>query len=638
MFTGRQRKIIELIAGSVQGIYSAKLAEALVVSSRTVRNEIQAINTIWRKECRIHSSNQYGYYFDDRDIPFVRDYLFHNKERDSFEESNRGLSLLGLLIQRDHMNLYDAAEELFLSAQSIIREVNKLKAYLLQEYQLPAVILKGEEILLTIQEEDRRKLMLRIIKDEMVRTSFEQTPVIKDLLQDDYDQIEFTYITKLIEDYFMRQQISMTDDTLIMIAAAIYICYIRNLNHHLIQEIHPYETDETVERLLDAIVASNIMITQQDKPLLHDFLHIFKMNSEIEELKEIDDFSIRIFDEFCNDILDKYGFDLRSSSQLYHNMLIHIEYMIRRLKSSYELLNPIIKDVKKNFPFSYEMSMLIVPIVYKYLNKFIQDDEISYIAIYLEHFVENVNQKLVVALIATPRRSVMNIIEQWLQTHFVNQIEIVELSGQQALLEYEQKASIDFMVTLSDFILHPSIPVYRISDFPQEADQKQLAAMIKKIRINYRFKDILGAIFEDELIHIYDEQESFESVMKKTSLLLKQQEKIEDDQAFYEDILLREVNYPTFLNDHFMIPHPLATFAKKTAVAVSIMKSPLSMQQREIKIIFTLAIERKQNDDINVLFQFFKQIALRKEAMEAIYQVDNAKELMATLLQLSTML
>ncbi|WP_416324923.1 HTH domain-containing protein [[Eubacterium] hominis] len=46
MFTGRQKKIIELIAGNVQGIYGSTIASTLQVSSRTVRNEIQTINNL----------------------------------------------------------------------------------------------------------------------------------------------------------------------------------------------------------------------------------------------------------------------------------------------------------------------------------------------------------------------------------------------------------------------------------------------------------------------------------------------------------------------------------------------------------------------------------------------------------------
>lgn len=639
MFTGRQKKIIELIAGNVQGIYGSTIASTLQVSSRTVRNEIQTINNLWKKECRILSSNQIGYYFDDKDIHFVRDFLYQESTQyHSQEDENRTISLLGMLIHKESWNIFDISEEMFLSTQSILREVQKLKRYLKKEYDVDAITVKADEVRFSLHENLLRKLLMRIMKDEVLKTDNTKIPCLKELLYEAYDQMEFTYITKMIEEYFQKKQVMLTDDCLIMVSSAIYISYVRNLTNHLIEESEPYEKDEAVAQLLDELRKADVVIMEHDEALLHNFLHIFKLNAFNEDEDEISDFSIRIFDEFCNEVMDKYNFDLRSSSFLYQNMLVHIEYMIRRLKGDYELLNPILKDVKKNYPFSYEISMLLVHIVYKYLNRYIQDDELSYIAIYIEHFVENVNQKLKVALVATPRKSVMNIIQSWLKNHFYNQIEIVEVIGQHALDEYVKKQDVEFIIALSDTIIHPKVPMYRISDFPGEIDQKQINSMIRKVRVSYRFKDILEKIFHPELLHIYEEETTFENVIDVTSKTLKAYGHIEDEKAFYDDILLREVNYPTFLNERFMIPHPLATFAKRTAVAVAIIKQPIIMDTHHIQIIFTLAIERKQNDDINVLFHFFKQIAARKEAMEMLSRVHDAQELQQVLLQLSQML
>ena len=47
MLTRRESRLLEMLLNNVQGVTGAKLAEYLEVSSRTVRNEVSAINGIW---------------------------------------------------------------------------------------------------------------------------------------------------------------------------------------------------------------------------------------------------------------------------------------------------------------------------------------------------------------------------------------------------------------------------------------------------------------------------------------------------------------------------------------------------------------------------------------------------------------
>ena len=96
--------------------------------------------------------------------------------------------------------------------------------------------------------------------------------------------------------------------------------------------------------------------------------------------------------------------------------------------SSYDdkcmVYNDLLNEIKKQYPYAYEISMLLVPIVYRYKKCYIQDDEISYIAIFVEHFLENVNQRLKAVIISSSRYSASTIVSNWLEMNFQNQIEV----------------------------------------------------------------------------------------------------------------------------------------------------------------------------------------------------------------------
>ena len=104
---------------------------------------------------------------------------------------------------------------------------------------------------------------------------------------------------------------------------------------------------------------------------------------------------------------------------------------------------------------------------------------------------------------------------------------------------------------------------------------------------------------------------------------------------YVEDILQREVNYPTCIGDWFMLPHPLVTFAKRTAIGVAVLKEPLHKHGKNIQLIFLLAMEPKQNEKIGILFQFFTHMALEKATIGMLSAVENEDEFLESLIKIS---
>lgn len=636
MFTGRQLKIIELIFNNTQGIHGSKIAELLSVSSRTIRHEIGEINDRWQNECCIKSSKKSGYYFQAENIQFVRDFLFkyRNLENEDTDSEKRRYAILGLLLFDEDMELDEIGERLYVSSQTVYKDILKLQQQLKKKYGIELLNISGSYVRIIEDEHKIRELMFKIIKDEVLIKESAGTHYLKDLLPDAYDQSEYEYLLEQIKHYFNEQGVMLTDGNLIMAASAIYIAIVRNQYDYRAAEVENSGIDSNVKRLIDVLIQAQWSLYPQDMYSLNQFLHTFKLNDEKDE-SDISNFSIHVLDEFCQEVLDKYNFDLRTSEALYLNMLAHFEYMLRRLENEFQLLNPILDDVKKKYPYAYEISMLIVHIVYKYKNTYVQDDEISYIAIYLEHFLENVNQKLNVILISSARLSVSHILLNWLKNNFSNQLNVQTVLPIHSLASYVNENAVDLILSTNDMALHPIIPTYKINSLPSSQDQLLLNDMIHTIRISQRFREVVKKHFSPEMIKIYEDKTTFESIITDMAQKLETYNKINDAEEFAKDVLQREINYPTFVNDLFMIPHPLMTFANKTAVSVAILKKPLLKDGRSVQLIFTLAIERKQNDDVRVLFQIFKQIAANKQSMKMLIEATDNDKFLSALINLS---
>lgn len=623
---------------NVQGVSGAKLSEYLNVSSRTIRNEVGEINRTWKEGTLILASKKTGYYIDEQHMETVRDYFLEEKKNGPEQESiDRGFTILGMVLEHGSTELFEISERMGLSESAVYKEVVRFQKRLASEYQKELITMNGDRVRICAEEAVIRQLLFRVIKNETQNGKREYYSLLKAFLSDAFEQSEYEWMIELVKAYFDDRNVQISDANLYMIASAIYITLIRReQGHHILMSSEEKELPGETQDFLAYLDSKQLNFSREDKQVLGDLLYGFKLTGNPSEKSEIASLNQLILDDFCREVMEKYQFDLWQSQGFYENVLIHIEYMMRRMETGYVVRNPILNDVKRQYPYAYEIAMLLVPIVYRYKNCFIQDDEISYIAIFIEHFLENVNQKLKVVIISSARFSMNSIIKSWIETNFQNQLEVAEMLPQHNLEQYLTRHHADLLISTGDTVIHPEIPTYKIEGLPNHYTQVAMNTLIHKIRMNYRFREIIKEHFSDQTIRIYREKVEFEQVIMDLSEDLYQIDSIYDVKEFAADVLQREENYPTYIGDWFMIPHPLVTFAKKTAIGAAVLKTPIRIKEKEIQVIFLLALERQQSEQIGVLFQFFNHIAEERSSINSLVAVNSGKELIEELIQISS--
>lgn len=238
-------------------------------------------------------------------------------------------------------------------------------------------------------------------------------------------------------------------------------------------------------------------------------------------------------------------------------------------------------------------------------------------------------------MIGSNRFSVNSIIHNWLESNYQNHLEVLSILPMHQLEQFLNDNKVDLIISTIDSFIHPEIETFTIKRLPDHYTQTALNALIYKIRKNYHFRKLIKEVFYENTIRIFDQKKTFEEVIWELAAALKKEDVLTDEKSYVEDVLLREVNYPTYVGDWFMIPHPLMNFAKKTAIAVAILKKPIHMHDREIQLIFLLAMEQRIDDQIGVLFHFFKHMALEVSSIDMLSAVETEKEFIDTLVRIS---
>lgn len=632
MFSKRQTELIKFIMNNPQGVFGSRIAETFYLSSRTIRSEIKEIND---REDIISSSKKKGYFIAVEQMEKVRQLIYKQQSGQKNDNTEkRVFILLGILSFRESADLYDLGDELHFSDQTIKSDVGKLQKMIVQMNIPIKVVSFNNRITLEYEERAIRKLYNKIF---IKYTCLHGSTILRELLYDYFDDKEYEALFQLLRRYFKHTDIFLTDDELMMIADAIYTSIVRNNNNYLIKTrgetfIFPKE----VEKLLQFILDSRWNITLNDYESLGRFLSTMKITKDTSE--EISNFTLFVFDELCAEALDKYCLDLKTTEEFIGKFLVHLEYMIRRAESNEQISNPLLKDIKREFTYAYEISMLLVPICYKYMSQYISDDEIAFITLYIAHYMETIYEKLNVVLIVSSRKSLVNITENWLDRYFYHSIQVVNKLPAYLLEEYLESQKVDLIVTTTENMIHPKIPIFSLTGIPSNSDETALNSLIKGLRETIRYKSIVRKVFQEDMVKFYKEEATFQKVIEQLSEIMEQKGKIKNGHAFAKDVLNREEKYSTHLNEFFMIPHPLDSFAEKSSVAAAILEKPLRIHGQCIKIIFVVAIERKQDSDISMLFEFFQSLSGDKEAMHRIMNMTSEEEFVSFMMEMTSLM
>lgn len=599
MLSERQIKIVEFILNSMSGAYAKEVADLASITTRTLRNEINEINS--SSDCKdiIESDNIRGYFIPEDKQHEVRSFLFERQSNLGVVDDSRLLSIIGYLLERDQ-NKFDLAEKLFISEQTLYRNVSEVKKKIQEEFNVKIAHL-DDSYSLTATEVEKRKLIYRMVLRYQPVTEKHVIGFLELLAPDTFDENEYTSIRKKTYESFTKNSSSLLKGNLLVLSSVIYLTSIRKNEALELEELDKEYSD--LETMVSKKIQDNFDISLLGANLLSEFISTFNIFDI-----EIDDFTRVIMSEFADDVLEKYNYDIKSSQTLYDNLLLHCEFMLKRIKEEYGLENPLMKHIKNTYPLSFEMSMLIVPIIYKYKQVYLTEDEISYVALYMEQFVQNFNKKIKVLVEDYERKAVYNNVMLWLETNYSKYIEIVISDNRNNIIEIVKNEGIELIISFDDSLLHPIVPTYRIYNMPNDRDVEHLNALIYQIKIKHRFRSVVKNCFEDEAIILFEDKVSFDEVIEELTSSMESLAWIDNSKEYKQEIIDREKIYPTTMGNGVMMPHPLFYYANKTCMSVGILKHPIKCNDNLINLVLLLGTEQKENDDITILFSLVDEI------------------------------
>lgn len=641
-FDARKKSILlELLKndGPITGKY---LSKVLGVTSRTIRNDIKAINTeLKRKNIEIISTPGVGYSIainseDHKEI--LNSMIMGDSCIPVHPEDRVNYIIKRLLYANGFITLEKLADELYVSKTTIDNDINKVQEWLakynleLYKKQNYGIKIEGNEFNLRFSISD----YLSNLKAKDTNTDDVLTEII-------LEDVDIDYIRTVILDAYKEAPLKLSDIAYNNLVIHIAIAIKRIKEGKKIElpskEINKFKNsreykiaEEIVEKLKRRY---GIDIPEGEK----EYITIHLLGTKALKDDEIDKDEIntiigRDLIETIQLMIEKikkvYNVDFSEDEKLVFGLALHLKPALNRLKYNMNLRNPLLKDIKEEYFQAFEMAVVASKVLEDRENVKINENEIGYLAMHFgaaierrKHMERNKNRR--VAVICATGIGTAQLLAIKLKKTIPN----IEIIGMFPSYKTEEalKRKPDFIVSTvpinRDF--NTNTPIVYISSLLNKSDLEKINDVVENYAIDRYGNDILLSLFErDLLIKDIKLRDKYE-VIKLLSKILYEKQYV--NSCFEKSVIEREKISSTSIGNLVAIPHAVLGSAIKSRIAVGILDKPIKWgKDSMVQIVFLLALEKMTNEQLERIFNNFYEIINDKKKVINLTKTNNFDE------------
>lgn len=578
--TERQNEIIKLL--NQYHILSAdKIAKMLNVSTKTIRNEIHKINSSLNLNYII-SQKGTGYLINEQ-IQLEKEYA---------SEQNIQYLILKKILNHDFYNFYELADELFISESNLQRYIKRVNEIIQKRNSSIKICRQQNQLYLNGTETEKRQITTYFLMNELNQYNFNLS-----MYQSLFLRIDILELQKIITEFNNSHHLNLRDVEIISLVIHVALMLERVIRGNEITNEVDFVNDEYNH--LSIQFANILQIRYEIKLNKSEIKYLsLLLAGKVPSIEENDINEVKQFiQQLIIEINESFDVDLQQDSKFADNFLIHLIGLKRRITNHTFLNNPLIKELQKNFPVIYDMSVFIALKIQEFFSTQLYEDEIGYITLHLMGAIERLHTSLhkkIVLIYPFGQAGYDYIVKKINHIHDL-EIEICcQLSMFDAfqIKEYQPDLVISF-VHIEEKV---GYPIYVCHNLLLEEDIENIYNILKG---NHTFKK--NVFFEKELFHIYNDIENKEDVIHRLCESLYYKGYV--DQQYEGLVLAREQIAPTAYGSMFAIPHAVKKAGFATRIAVALLDKPIDWNQQKVRLVFLFCLTKERNEEFDLLFE-----------------------------------
>lgn len=621
----RIKKIFDLLSTQEHYLTSEDLSSSLAVSSKTVRNEIKVLNSIFEKHgASVVSKAGYGFRFEINDVEPFRNFIANKWHEFAFDESslsdkgNRVHYLLKkLAFKKSYFSAVDLCEELQISRSQLSLDLNNLKEKI-EPFHVQLEVRPNYGIRLVASEMNLRLCIANVLYNENKNpdsdVEFETQWVMEQIRKNvltvfdefNYETSEIIFENLITHLFIALERIKIGEPILMDLES---LEELKLNDEYQISKIIIERMSKSFNLVFPEDELGYITMHLSGKRVFAGADNSNVVSSEVDQLvtKMIERIHYIFEIDFSRDL------DLRVALGL------HCVPLIKRIQYHLLLKNPLLEDIKK-----HKQAFLIAKVateeIERTYNTKLAEDEVAYFALHfyvaLERHKENTNKKKVLLVCATGHGTAKLLNYRFKKEFeaYLDDVQTIDaLTIQKLNLE-----KFDLIVSTVPLRVKTTKPIIYISSLLDDKD-------VQSIKLRFSEDKLSIAEFFDRRLFFKDfEAKTKEEIIYFMSNKITELYGVKD--GFYESCLVRESMASTEFGNLIAIPHPDKSFTSHTIVSVTLLKEPIIWKEREVQLVFMLSYGDSESDNLDTFFAKSAHFLTDAKEIQKAIQVKDYEE------------
>ena len=628
----RQIFLLEFLLKQHEYLSANQLAEKYGVSTKTVYQDIDKLNDFFVEgelKSRIIKVPRKGIKLSaDEERKKIHSLLLVNKHesgvQDFSPEYRESELIKRLFINQEDLDIYDFAEEMYVTESTVHRDIDKLEKNLGQ-FNLK-IRIKHDQLFVDGDEWNIRKALQSYViqaqslgREEKIERFFSEKDIeicneaISRLSQKYHHQFSEEYSCLLLVECLVFKKRTEHNNCLTERTSNL----INDLNHlevyffsgELLEsiinksfsEISPYE----IEAMAYSLLAYGFSIQSAD--------YIQNIDHQVNEL--------------IQKVSNLLSLDLSKDNHLKLMLSNHISKMIFRLRNQIYITNPALEEIKKQYSSLFNVIWIAIRGLSKYYEINISNEELAFIVIHFQLAIEKIVKPLNIVVICQNGIATSELIMSKLHKIFDSDAKITNINARE--LDFYDLSNIDLIIS-TIALPEVTVPVIEVSPILTKDEIESIRSFYSEhMTDNYT---LMRTSLDGRKFNL----ESLQTLIKKPSLIREtvksKKECIEKMirecdatnrriKEFKESILERETLGSTSVYTGVALPHCDPRFVEQSELIVMTLDKPINWGKNNVKLIILIAVA--END-----------IPIFKDSLIVLYSVIENQELMNELVQL----
>lgn len=610
------------------------LAEAIGVSTRTIRNDIKELNHDLDGFASIVNKKSKGYQLLVSDNALFNEFIEKVHTQTGYADTpKRRIAFIidRLLNSEKTYTLDEMAFEMNIGRTTLVNELKKASVPL-EAYKLEVLGKQNTGIQLFGEELDIRFFIIDNIYDFL----YDTYPLDKDVTDE---------IVRISNHH------DLESTTQLRLLQFVIVMLDRLLKNHPIGEMSEKynklldtadfqiasEIVTAIEELLPIKVPLNeklfitIPIAGRRTPTNNRTLADVSVTEDVKRLLEL--------------IVEQIGFNkgiIQENEDFFKDLQFHLTFMLNRILFGIRLKNPLIADVKEKYPVAFKMANIAGDVIKSKYDLDVSEDELGYLAFYFGVLIAQSEVKVKrirkAAVICGTGRGTAKLVAMQLE-RILNQDTKLDLFSETEVTK-ELLNQYDMVFSTIKLPFEPDAPLLVINEI---IDENSVSRKIDDLTFMRSFnlkedqshQSIISQLINEDKYFLLDSSQSYQENLSGMIEDLVAKEYL--DEGFTERLHERQQKGSMVFDRFIALPHTFNQNSNQIELAVGVFPETVMADGKEIKLVFLLGLPEHQIDNsehlLVKLYDEIIRIATKDELVNELAGSKSSEEIKRVLAQ-----